>query len=140
MPLLILLLFQVTSKKDQRQYWCAYDHPYQYVPVMKFAEAFALYRVGKRLSEELAVPYNRHHNHPAALSYSSYGVNRFELLKANFAWQLLLMKRNSFVYIFKFIQVLVAKIFRTQSYIILLLNYSKSEENPKNPCIVNHIM
>lgn len=95
----------MTSKKDQRQYWYDYDRPYRYVPVVKFAEAFHLFRVGKRLSGELAHPYNRLQNHPAALSTSNYGVKRFELLKVNFSWQLLLMKRNSFVYIFKFIQV-----------------------------------
>ncbi|XP_039124389.1 ABC transporter G family member 31 [Dioscorea cayenensis subsp. rotundata] len=100
-------LQEVTSKKDQRQYWYDYDRPYRYVPVVKFAEAFHLFRVGKRLSGELAHPYNRLQNHPAALSTSNYGVKRFELLKVNFSWQLLLMKRNSFVYIFKFIQLLL---------------------------------
>jgi len=114
------LSFQVTSKKDQRQYY-AYDRPYQFIPVTKLAEAFATYRVGKRLSEELAVPYNRHHNHPAALSYSSYGVKKFELLKANFAWQLLLMKRNSFVYIFKFIQVELTDMFKNLSSILIMM-------------------
>ncbi|XP_020248673.1 ABC transporter G family member 31 isoform X1 [Asparagus officinalis] len=103
-------LQEVTSKKDQRQYWYAYDCPYQFIPVTKFVEAFASFRVGKRLSEELTVPYNRCHNHTAALSYSSYGIKRFELLKANFDWQLLLMKRNSFVYIFKFVQLLLVAI------------------------------
>lgn len=97
--------FQVTSKKDQQQYWYPYDCPYQFIPVSKFADAFNSFRVGKRLYEELAVPYNCLRNHPAALSTSSYGVKKFELLKANFAWQLLLMKRNSFVYVFKFVQV-----------------------------------
>ncbi|XP_008804056.1 ABC transporter G family member 31 [Phoenix dactylifera] len=100
-------LQEVTSKKDQRQYWYPHDCPYQFIPVSKFADAFNSFRVGKRLYEELAVPYNCLRNHPAALSTSSYGVKRFELLKANFAWQLLLMKRNSFVYVFKFVQLLL---------------------------------
>ncbi|XP_072965196.1 ABC transporter G family member 31 isoform X1 [Typha angustifolia] len=100
-------LQEVTSRKDQRQYWYLYDYPYQYIPVSKFADAFKSFFVGKRLSEELAVPYNRDHNHPASLSTSNYGVKRFDLLKANFTWQLLLMKRNSFVYVFKFIQLLL---------------------------------
>ncbi|GJN05636.1 hypothetical protein PR202_ga23283 [Eleusine coracana subsp. coracana] len=94
----------VLSKKDQQQYWCHYDYPYQFVSVSKFAEAFKTFIIGKRLHEELAVPYNRHRNHPAALSKSSYGVKRMELLKTNFQWQRLLMKRNSFIYVFKFIQ------------------------------------
>ncbi|GJN37307.1 hypothetical protein PR202_gb26244 [Eleusine coracana subsp. coracana] len=97
----------VLSKKDQQQYWCHYDYPYQFVTVSKFAEAFKTFIIGKRLHEELAVPYNRHRNHPAALSKSSYGVKRMELLKTNFQWQRLLMKRNSFIYVFKFIQLSV---------------------------------
>uniref|UniRef100_A0A0E0BY04 ABC transporter domain-containing protein n=1 Tax=Oryza meridionalis TaxID=40149 RepID=A0A0E0BY04_9ORYZ len=100
-------LQEVLSKKDQQQYWCHYDYPYQYVSVSKFAEAFKTFVIGKRLHDELAVPYNRHRNHPAALSTSNYGVRRLELLKSNFQWQRLLMKRNSFIYVFKFIQLLL---------------------------------
>ena len=99
------LVLQVLSKKDQQQYWCQYDYPYQFVSISKFAEAFKTFIVGKRLHEELDRPYNRKHNHPAALSTSKYGVKRLEILKSNFQWQRLLMKRNSFIYVFKFIQV-----------------------------------
>nr|WDA53445.1 abc transporter g family member 31 [Erycina pusilla] len=100
-------LQEVISKKDQQQYWSSFDRPYQFIPVSKFADCFRSSNVGKRLNEELEVPFNREHNHPAALATSSYGVKRWELLKANFLWQLLLMKRNSFVYVFKFIQLLL---------------------------------
>lgn len=106
---------QVLSKKDQQQYWCHYDYPYQFVSVSKFAEAFKTFIIGKRLHEELAVPYNRHRNHPAALCTSSYGVKRLELLKSNYQWQRLLMKRNSFIYVFKFIQVLSFRIYIWQT-------------------------
>ncbi|KAF8400729.1 hypothetical protein HHK36_014029 [Tetracentron sinense] len=99
-------LQEVISKKDQEQYWSAPDRPYQYVPVLKFAESFRSFRAGKNLSEELAVPFDRRYNHPAALSTSSYGVKKTELLMTSFSWQKLLMKRNSFIYVFKFIQLL----------------------------------
>ncbi|PIA65301.1 hypothetical protein AQUCO_00100641v1 [Aquilegia coerulea] len=99
-------LQEVTSKKDQQQYWSVPDSPYRYVPVMKFAEAFRSFHVGRNLSEELAVPFDKCYNHPAALSTSSYGMTRTELIKANFAWQMLLMKRNSAIYVFKIIQLL----------------------------------
>ncbi|VAH73913.1 unnamed protein product [Triticum turgidum subsp. durum] len=91
----------VLSKKDQQQYWCQYDYPYQFVSVTKFAEAFKTFVIGKRLHDDLDRPYNRKHNHPAALSTSNYGVKRLEILKSNFQWQRLLMKRNSFIYVFK---------------------------------------
>lgn len=99
-------LQEVISKKDQQQYWSVPDCPYQYIPVVKFAEAFRSFHVGKGLSEELARPYDRRRNHPAALSTSRYGLGKLDLLKIIFSWQMLLMKRNSFIYIFKFIQLL----------------------------------
>ncbi|XP_057500295.1 ABC transporter G family member 32-like [Actinidia eriantha] len=99
-------LQEVVSKKDQEQYWAVPDRPYRYIPVVKFAEAFRLFHTGKNLCEELNVPFNRCYNHPAALSTSRYGMKNRELLETNFNWQLLLMKRNSFIYVFKFIQLL----------------------------------
>jgi ABC-type multidrug transport system ATPase subunit len=99
-------LQEVLSKKDQQQYWYMYDLPYNFVSVSKFAKAFKLFSVGKRLSEELAVTL-RENNNPSSLSTSNYGVGQLELLKSNFSWQLLLMKRNLFIYVFKFIQLLL---------------------------------
>jgi hypothetical protein len=83
-----------------------YDLPYNFIPVSKFSEGFKLFSVGKRLSEELSVPFIKENSIPSSLSTSDYGVGRLELLKSNFSWQLLLMKRNLFIYVFKFIQVL----------------------------------
>ncbi|KAI5680627.1 hypothetical protein M9H77_01854 [Catharanthus roseus] len=99
-------LQEVVSRKDQKQYWAVPDRPYRYIPVGKFAESFGSYRLGKNLTEEMNIPFDRRYNHPAALSTSQYGVKRRELLKTNFDWQLLIMKRNSFIYVFKFIQLL----------------------------------
>ncbi|KAL2338309.1 hypothetical protein Fmac_012755 [Flemingia macrophylla] len=100
-------LQEVTSKKDQEQYWSVVDRPYRYVPVGKFAEAFSLYREGRILFGELNTPFDRRYNHPAALATLCYGVKRLELLKTNFQWQKLLMKRNSFIYVFKFVQLFI---------------------------------
>uniref|UniRef100_A0A7N2RBB9 Uncharacterized protein n=1 Tax=Quercus lobata TaxID=97700 RepID=A0A7N2RBB9_QUELO len=86
------------------EYWSVLDSPYRYIPPGKFAEAFRSYPAGKNLSEELAVPFDKRYNHPAALATYRYGVKRRELLRTSFHWQRLLMKRNSFIYVFKFIQ------------------------------------
>ncbi|KAF5742936.1 ABC transporter G family member 32 isoform X1 [Tripterygium wilfordii] len=99
-------LQEVTSKKDQEQYWSVPYPPYKYIPPEKIAEAFRLYQTGKSLSEELDTPFDRRYNHPAALSTSRYGVKKNALLKTSYNWQKLLMKRNSFIYVFKFIQLL----------------------------------
>ncbi|XP_059635000.1 ABC transporter G family member 32 [Cornus florida] len=103
-------LQEIMSKKDQEQYWAVPDRPYRYIPVVSFAEAFCSYQAGKNLSEELDIPFDRRYNHPAALSTSQYGVKKSELLKTSFNWQLLLMKRNSFIYVFKFIQLVIVSL------------------------------
>ncbi|XP_041005142.1 ABC transporter G family member 32 isoform X2 [Juglans microcarpa x Juglans regia] len=98
-------LQEVTSEKDQEQYWSVLDRPHRYIPAGKFAEAFRSYRAGKNLSDALRVPFDKRYNHPAALATYRYGVKRRELLKTSFYWQRLIMKRNSFIYVFKFIQL-----------------------------------
>nr|CAD1823988.1 unnamed protein product [Ananas comosus var. bracteatus] len=98
-------LQEVTSRKDQQQYWARHDETYRYVPVTKFAEAFCFFHVGRNILNELAVPFDKGKSHPAALTTSKYGVSRKELLRANIDREILLMKRNSFMYIFRATQV-----------------------------------
>ncbi|WJX69962.1 transcription factor [Trifolium repens] len=100
-------LQEVTSKKDQAQYWVRRDQPYRFVTVTQFAEAFQSFHIGRKLAEELSVPFDKTKSHPAALTTKEYGLNKTELLKANFSREYLLMKRNSFVYIFKLSQLFV---------------------------------
>jgi len=97
---------QVTSRKDQKQYWVRHDKPYQYVSVKDFASAFQSFHVGRAIANELVVPFDKCKNHPSSLTTSRYGVSSWELLKANIDREILLMKRNSFVYIFKTLQVI----------------------------------
>ncbi|EPS72117.1 hypothetical protein M569_02641, partial [Genlisea aurea] len=100
-------LQEVVSRKDQEQYWALPDRPYRYVSVARFAELFGSYKIGKSLAAGLNFPIDKHYDHPAALSSSKFGVKKMDLLKINFDWQLLLMKRNLFIYVFKFIQLLL---------------------------------
>ncbi|OAY63325.1 ABC transporter G family member 36 [Ananas comosus] len=100
-------LQEVTSRKDQQQYWARHDETYRYVPVTKFAEAFCFFHVGRNISNELAVPFDKGKSHPAALTTSKYGVSRKELLRANIDREILLMKRNSFMYIFRATQLTI---------------------------------
>ncbi|KAL7112063.1 hypothetical protein ACP275_05G129600 [Erythranthe tilingii] len=100
-------LQEVTSKKDQQQYWSRKDEPYQFVPVSEFAEAFQSSAVGRRAGDELAIPYDKTKSHPAALTTKKYGLGEKELLKACSDREYLLMKRNSFVYFFKIFQLTV---------------------------------
>ncbi|KAG1346222.1 ABC transporter G family member 39 [Cocos nucifera] len=107
-------LQEVTSRKDQQQYWARRDEPYRFIPVKEFADAFLSFRVGCRLEIELSTPFDKSRNHPAALTTSRYGISKRELLKACMSREFLLMKRNSFVYIFKLFQLcLIATIAMT---------------------------
>nr|CAB3473545.1 unnamed protein product [Digitaria exilis] len=103
-------LQEVTSKKDQKQYWARLDEPYRFVPVKEFATAFKSFHTGRAIASELAVPFDKSKNHPAALTTTRYGVSGKELLKANIDREILLMKRNSFVYMFRTFQLMLMSI------------------------------
>nr|BAJ99663.1 predicted protein [Hordeum vulgare subsp. vulgare] len=100
-------LQEVTSRKDQPQYWSRSDRRYQYVPVKEFARAFQAFHVGQSLSAELSRPFDRSQCHPASLTTSTYGASKTELLRACIEREWLLMKRNLFVYQFRAFQLLV---------------------------------
>ncbi|XP_027349251.1 ABC transporter G family member 39-like [Abrus precatorius] len=103
-------LQEVTSKKDQEQYWYRKDEPYSYIPVAEFVQSFNSFPTGEQLKRELGVPYDKSRTHPAAIVKQKYGVPNWELLKACFSREWLLMKRNSFVYIFKTTQITIMSI------------------------------
>ncbi|KAF8009455.1 hypothetical protein BT93_J0445 [Corymbia citriodora subsp. variegata] len=100
-------LQEVTSMNDQGQYWYRKDQPYRYISVPEFVRAFNSFHVGQHLLEELRVPYDKTRAHPAALVKDKYGISNRELFKACFAREWLLMKRSSFVYIFKTTQITI---------------------------------
>ncbi|KAL8139417.1 hypothetical protein V2J09_005438 [Rumex salicifolius] len=100
-------LQEVTSKKDQQQYWCRADEPYRFITSKEFAEAFQSFHIGRRISQDLAVPYEKSRSHPAALTTEKYGIGMKEIVKATLAREWLLMKRSSFVYLFKISQLTV---------------------------------
>ncbi|KAI3786042.1 hypothetical protein L1987_45169 [Smallanthus sonchifolius] len=100
-------LQEVTSKKDQEQYWMRRDESYRFVTSKEFAEAFQSFHVGRKLADDIATPFDKSKSHPAALTTEKYGLDSKELLKACTDREILLMKRNSFVYIFKLLQLTV---------------------------------
>lgn len=95
----------MTSEKDQEQYWAQRDVPYNFISSREFSEAFQSFHVGRKLGDELAIPFDKAKGHPTTLTTKRYGASKKDLLKACAAREYLLMKRNSFVYIFKMIQV-----------------------------------
>ncbi|KAL7114121.1 hypothetical protein ACP275_04G100100 [Erythranthe tilingii] len=100
-------LQEVTSKKDQEQYWSDRSNRYRHISVAEFAAKFKRFHAGLRLENELSVPYPKPRSHKAALVYKTNAVPNTELLRANFAKEWLLIKRNSFVYVFKTVQIFI---------------------------------
>lgn len=98
-------LQEVTSRKDQEQYWMDKAKPYRFVPVREFVQAFAKSPDGNRMAEERKVPFDKSTSHEGALSFKKYTLSYWELLKINFDREWLLMRRNSFIYYFKIVRV-----------------------------------
>ncbi|KAF8643988.1 hypothetical protein HU200_066628 [Digitaria exilis] len=100
-------LQEVTSKKDQQQYWYLDQEQYHYVSVPEFAEHFKSFHVGQLMQKELQTPFEKSKTHPAALTTRKYGLSSWESFKAVMSREQLLMKRNSFIYIFKVTQLII---------------------------------
>jgi ABC-type multidrug transport system ATPase subunit len=98
-------LQEVTSRKDQQQYWCDRSVPYCYVSVKAFVEGFAKFHAGEKLDQELGVPFEKGESHPAALVMQKYALSNWEVFQACFTREKLMMKRTKVVYIFRIVQV-----------------------------------
>ncbi|XP_009353552.2 ABC transporter G family member 35 [Pyrus x bretschneideri] len=103
-------LQEVTSRKDQEQYWADRRTPYRYVSVTEFANRFKRFHVGMRIADELSIPFDKAQSHKAALVFKTYSMPKMQLLKACFDKEWLLMQRNSFIYIFKTVQIIIGAI------------------------------
>ncbi|KAG5229491.1 pleiotropic drug resistance protein [Salix suchowensis] len=100
-------LQEVISRKDQGQYWFLTEQPYSYVSADQFGKKFKESQVGKNLEEEISKPFDKSKNQKGALSLTKYSLTKWELFKACSVREFLLMKRNSFIYIFKTTQLLI---------------------------------
>nr|AGT28055.1 pleiotropic drug resistance transporter 3 [Panax ginseng] len=120
-------LQEVTSKKDQKQYWLHKDEPYRFISAHEFAKAYKSFHVGQKMGDDLETPFDKSKSHPAALTTNKYGVGKRELLKACTSREILLMKRKSFVYIFK-----LSQLFITALITMTLFLRTKMQQNSVN--------
>lgn len=112
---------QVVSRKDQENYWYRTEQKYNYVPVHTLSTIFKESYLGKELEQIISKPFSRSHNHENAISFNVYSISRWDMFRACMSREILLMKRNSFVYIFKFTQVQINLYFGIQSFIFSIL-------------------
>ncbi|KAK9282226.1 hypothetical protein L1049_005140 [Liquidambar formosana] len=122
-------LQEVVSKKDQAQYWSQKEQPYSYVSVDKFVKKFKEIHVGQKLEEELSRPFIKSEFHKNALSFNIYSLTKWELFKACMAREWLLMKRNSFVHVFKSAQLVVIALVTMTVFIRTRMNIDEVHAN-----------
>ncbi|XP_015572858.1 ABC transporter G family member 29 [Ricinus communis] len=118
-------LQEVTSKKDQEQYWADDSKPYRYKSVTEFATQFKAFHAGRHLKNELAIPYDKERSHKEALSFHKCTIPKLQLLIASTERELLLKWRTLPVYIFKTVQVLILAIITSTVFLrtTLDINY-----------------
>ncbi|CAI9101372.1 OLC1v1038678C1 [Oldenlandia corymbosa var. corymbosa] len=100
-------LQEVISRKDQAQYWHRNEENYVYQPVDTLSRKFRESPFGKNLREDLSKPFSRSESQDNAISFSKYSISKWELFRACMSREFLLMRRNSFIYIFKTVQMLM---------------------------------
>ncbi|KAA8545299.1 hypothetical protein F0562_020083 [Nyssa sinensis] len=100
-------LQEVISRKDQAQYWHRTEQTYSYISVNIFSRKFKESSFGKKLDEELSKPFMKSESHKNAISFSVYSLSKWELFRACMSREFLLMKRNSFIYVFKLTQLFI---------------------------------
>ncbi|VVA97859.1 unnamed protein product [Arabis nemorensis] len=118
-------LQEVTSKKDQEQYWADTTKPYRYIPVSEFSKRFESFHVGANLEDDLSVPYDRFKSHPASLVFNKHSVPKSHLFKICWDREVLLIKRNTFFYVFKTVQITIMALIASTVYL-------RTEMNTKN--------
>ncbi|KAL2652291.1 hypothetical protein R1flu_020419 [Riccia fluitans] len=107
-------LQEVTSQKDQEQYWSNKQRAYSYVTVSQFHEAFwTKSREGIRHAKELETPYDKTKN---PKSFNNYAASCKEIWNINLAKEWLLMKRNFRVYGARFTAVIIVAILASTLY------------------------
>ncbi|KAK1374084.1 ABC transporter domain-containing protein [Heracleum sosnowskyi] len=100
-------LQEVISRKDQAQYWNQTEHAHSYVTVRTFYEKFKQSHLGKKSDEEISEKKSMSKSHDNSISFSVYSLSKWTLFKACMAREFLLMRRNSFIYIFKSAQLII---------------------------------
>ncbi|RID70355.1 hypothetical protein BRARA_C02383 [Brassica rapa] len=98
-------LQEVTSKKDQAQYWADPSKPYQFIPVSDIAAAFRSSKYGHAADSKLATPFDKSSADPSALCRTQFAISGWENLKVCFRREMLLINRHRFLYTFRTCQV-----------------------------------
>ncbi|WOL18141.1 hypothetical protein Cni_G26934 [Canna indica] len=98
-------LQEVMSTTDQAQYWVGSHSTYHYIPACMLSDSFGSSHFGLLLQEELQKTYSTDEGNPMTKLKEIYNIPKWEIFKACFSREKLLMKRNYPVQIFRSIQI-----------------------------------
>ncbi|CAI5977492.1 unnamed protein product [Closterium sp. NIES-64] len=99
-------LLEVTSAKDQAQYWVDKSQPHEFMAAGDMAAAFRHSTLGKQRQAELATPFQPTESSTSALETAPYALSPTQMLTAVFAREWLLMRRNALLYMALIMQVI----------------------------------
>ncbi|VAI86745.1 unnamed protein product [Triticum turgidum subsp. durum] len=99
-------LQEVTSKMDQKQYWIGDENKYQYRSIEKFAESFHSSYLPRTAKDDLCGTNNTG-KRKEIITSATRRISRWNIFKACFSREVLLLKRNSPLHIFKTVQITV---------------------------------
>ncbi|KAJ0517456.1 putative ABC-type sulfate transporter [Helianthus annuus] len=122
-------LQEVVSRKDQAAYWCRTEEAYNYVSVQTLSMRFKQSCSGKEIDDDISKPFTRLQNHEDAISFHVYSLSKWDLFKACMSRELLLMKRNSFVYIFKTVQLTIIAVITMTVFLRTRLKPDSTDAN-----------
>ncbi|KAF0930606.1 hypothetical protein E2562_033770 [Oryza meyeriana var. granulata] len=97
-------LQEVTSRKDQAQYWSDQSKQHVFISASEMAAVFKESQYGRYLESNLSSSCGNKDS-PQALPRSKFAVPKFSLVRACFARELILISRNRFLYTFRTCQV-----------------------------------
>ncbi|XP_020575759.1 pleiotropic drug resistance protein 3-like [Phalaenopsis equestris] len=100
-------LHEVISEKDQEQYWHQKEMAYSFITADEFSMKFKSSNIGMELQEQLAKKHQNHDSDTKFATFSTRSTKKWELLGTCMARELLIMKRNSFVHMFKTAQLII---------------------------------
>ncbi|XP_004956470.1 ABC transporter G family member 45 isoform X2 [Setaria italica] len=99
-------LQEVTSKMDQQQYWAGAEREYQYHTIERFEKYFRAYNP-PRLLEDKQCQKDDKQDSKASEAADSKNISKWNIFKACFLREVLLVKRNSPVHVFKAVQIIL---------------------------------
>ncbi|MCO5572637.1 hypothetical protein L7F22_026395 [Adiantum nelumboides] len=120
-------LQEVLSQKDQAQYWHNKEEPYHYVKAEEFSQRYTYFHVGQSIQRLMFIKFNKLRSHKESISYKD-SVGKLKILQTCFSREILLMKRNAFLFVFKTGQIIFMSFVAMTVYIKTQMHHRDEED------------